>query len=117
MESRTLKKSRFILAGLAAVLWLVPGQRALASCGSEHCPLDMGGEYGAGRFSFDLSFQYINQDGVQIGTRKASVGELPSPEDEVRTRNEMISARGAFRVSERLRVSAETPWVDRLHEH
>lgn len=102
----------------AAVPALVAPPRAGASCGSASCPLD-GSAYGAPRraFSFDLSFQTIDQDRLKTGTRGAQVGALASPEDEVRTLNRSVTARAVASLSPRWTLSASVPYVHRLHRH
>ena len=65
-----------------------------ASCGSATCPLDLNAlnRPGAGGFTLDLSFDYIDQNRPRIGTRSAHVGELHDEHhDEVRTINRTTS--------------------------
>ena len=72
---------------------LLAPARAQASCGSSSCPLDLHALEGieTGKFSLDLSLQYIDQDRPRIGSRGAAVGALPSDHDEIRTINRLTA--------------------------
>jgi hypothetical protein len=103
---------------LAIVLALAGGSRARASCGAENCPLDMrSGRGGVGAFSLDLTWQYVRQDQVRVGTRAGVVGQLPSPENEVSTLSRVTSLLARAEVWKRLSLSATLPFVDRTHRH
>jgi hypothetical protein len=69
------------------------------------------------QFTFDVSFQYIDQDQVRIGRDRGEVGEIPSDHDEVRTVNRGVSLLGNYAPSDRLVLSAIVPFVSRFHEH
>jgi hypothetical protein len=99
-----------------AALWLLPSG-AFASCGSEHCPIDLGMLWEHSLLTFDLSQQYIDQNQPRVGTRDAAVGALPGPEDEVRTVNRITTARAVYQPSDRWSVTASLPFVSRYHEH
>jgi hypothetical protein len=90
---------------------------ALASCGSEHCPIDLGMLWEHSSLVFDLSQQYIDQDQPRVGTHDAVVGAIPSPEDEIRTVNRITTARAIYQPSPRWTVTAGLPYVSRFHEH
>ena len=108
----------FAIAAVAVAALGLPSARALASCGSDTCPLDLLGHRGMlGRLTFDVSYQYSQMDQVKIGTRKASVGELPSHDDEVETASNSVVFAGAARVNDRFSVSGSIPYVDRTHSH
>lgn len=105
---------------LALLLFsLLAAGGAEASCGSSSCPLDLHALQGVemGKFSLDLSLQYIDQDQPRIGSRRASVGELPSDHDEVRTINRLTSLQLGYNVSTRLQLSASLAYVSRSHDH
>jgi hypothetical protein len=70
-----------------------------------------------GRIAIDLSYQFIDQDQVRVGTRRSTVGALPSPEDEVQTVSRILTVRGQASVSDRFGLSASLPFVDRTHRH
>jgi hypothetical protein len=99
-----------------AALGLLPSA-ALASCGSDHCPIDPGLLWERSLLSFDLTQQYIDQNQPRVGTHDASVGAIPSEEDEVRTLSRITTARAVYRPSERWSVVAALPFVSRYHEH
>ncbi len=104
--------------GLVLALALLLPAPIRASCGAQSCPLDLHGGHGAdGPFSLDLSWQYVRQDQVRVGTREGTVGELPSPEDEVSTVSRVSSAMARLAIAERWSVSATLPFVQRTHEH
>ncbi|HKO02089.1 MAG TPA: hypothetical protein VJ032_10370 [Thermoanaerobaculia bacterium] len=91
-----------------------------ASCGSATCPLDLNAlnRPGAGGFTLDLSFEYIDQNRPRIGTRSAHVGELHDEHhDEVRTINRTTSLLLRYGVNDRLQFSAAMPFTSRSHEH
>jgi hypothetical protein len=91
---------------------------ARASCGAESCPLDLRAAHaGNGPFSFGLTWQYVPQDRVRVGTRPGVVGQLASPEDEVRTVSRVTSAVAHVELSRRWRIEATTPFVERSHVH
>lgn len=104
--------------GLLALFLLVHPATLRASCGAADCPLTLRGPPGAAQpFSFDLSYQYIDQDRIRIGTRSVAVGALPSPEDEVRTIGRTVTALGQVRFSNRLGLTVSLPLIDRSHSH
>jgi len=107
---------RWRVVAMFAVLALLP-QGALASCGSEHCPIDLGMLRERSLLAFDLSQQYIDQDQPRVGTHDAAVGALPSHEDEVRTVNRITTARAVYQPSEHWTITAALPFVSRYHEH
>lgn len=98
---------------------LLAAARAHASCGSSSCPLDLHALEGieTGKFSLDLSLQYIDQDRPRIGSRGAAVGALPSDHDEIRTINRLTALQLGYTVSSRFQVVATLPYVSRSHEH
>jgi hypothetical protein len=110
-------------ASSALLLWLVliaalAPAPARASCGAESCPLDMSASGSMGRrFSFDVAYQYVLQDRVLVGTRRGTVGELSSPEDEVKTESRTINLLGQAQFSARFGATAMLPYIDRVHEH
>ncbi|TMQ56141.1 MAG: hypothetical protein E6K74_00905 [Candidatus Eisenbacteria bacterium] len=104
-----------IVVLLAAVALVPSGARA--SCGSEHCPIDLGMPWERSVLTFDLSQQYIDQDQPRVGTRDAAVGALPSHEDEVRTVNRITTARAVYQPNEKWTITGSLPFVNRYHEH
>lgn len=108
--------SRTLPVVLAIGLLSTAPSAARGSCGAEDCPLDLRGSQGR-RFSFDLNYQYIDQDHIRVGSRSGVVGELPSPEDEVETVSRTVTGLGQARVTERFGLSASLPFIDRRHRH
>jgi len=103
-----------------ALLWAcvlaIPGA-ALASCGAENCPLDHASRWSEAPFSFEVSYQYIDQDQPRVGTDDAAVGAIPRHHDEVRTLNRTTTGRASYRFAGAWSVSAALPYVDRFHAH
>ncbi len=109
----------FLAAALLALSAALGAAGAGASCGAAFCPIDTNAWNlpGTGSWALDLSFQYIDQDQPRIGTRSASVGELPSEHEEVRTINRTASVALRYAPSPRLLLGATLPWTSRFHEH
>jgi hypothetical protein len=99
-----------------AILGLMP-VGAFASCGSEHCPIDLGMLWERSQLTFDLTQQYIDQNQPRVGTHDAAVGAIPAEEDEVRTLSRITTARATYQPSERWSIVASLPFVSRYHEH
>ena len=104
------------IAIFAAFVGLVPAI-ALASCGSDHCPIDLGLLWEHSLLTFDISHQYIDQDQPRVGTSDAEVGAIPSEENEVRTVNRITTARVSYQPSAAWSFMASLPYVSRYHEH
>ena len=105
---------RALLIAAAAVL--LPAV-AFASCGSDHCPIDLGLLWEHSLLTFDVSQQYLDQNQPRVGTRDALVGEIPAEENEVRTVNRITTARVSYQPSPRWSLMASLPYVSRYHEH
>ncbi|MEA2238343.1 MAG: hypothetical protein QOC81_3067 [Thermoanaerobaculia bacterium] len=103
---------------IVGALLLLFALDAGASCGSSSCPIDLHALlFDAGRFSLDLSFQYIDQDQPRIGSRRAHVGEIASDHDEIRTINRLASLQLNYALNERVQLAVTLPYVSRSHEH
>ena len=107
------------LAALATVLsTFLAADAAFASCGAQNCVLDLRGpEESAARYSFDLAYQFVDQDQVRIGTRKGTVGEVAADHNEIETRTESWLMTGRARFGSVLMLTASAPYIDRLHRH
>lgn len=105
---------RLIILAVSLALFPV---RANASCGSEHCPIDLGMLWEQSRLSFDLSQQYIDQNQPRVGTHDAAVGAIPGEENEVRTVSRVTTARVMYQPGGNWSVVASLPFVSRYHEH
>lgn len=67
--------------------------------------------------TFDLRYEYVDQDQPRSGSDKVSVGEIPSHHDEVRTVNRNLIATYSHSFSNGFGVSVVAPVVDRDHAH
>jgi len=103
-----------------ALLWaaaLALPAAAFASCGAENCPLDHASRWSEAPFSFEVSYQYIDQDQPRVGSDDAAVGALPRNHDEIRTLNRATTARATYRFARVWSVSAALPYIERFHAH
>ena len=64
-------------AVLAAAVGLCPAG-AFASCGSDHCPIDLGLLWEHSLLTFDLSQQYLDQNQPRVGSEDSPVGAIPA---------------------------------------
>lgn len=108
---------RFLLLAvfLASIAALLPASSD-ASCGAESCPLDHASRWSEEPFTFELSYQYLDQDQPRAGTEDTDVGTIPRHHDEVRTLNRITTARAAYRTGP-WSLGASLPFVDRYHAH
>src|SRR5258706_8400085 len=107
-----------VVAGALLLLLSFTSGVARASCGSSSCPIDLHAlQFGEGKFSLDLSFQFIDQDQPRIGSRRAQVGAIPSDHDEIRTINRLAALQLNYSLNERFQVGVTLPYVSRSHEH
>jgi len=105
-------------AGALLLLFSFMSQDVSASCGSSSCPIDLHSlQFGDGKFSLDLSFQYIDQDQPRIGSRRAAIGAIASDHDEIRTINRLAALQLNYSLSERFQMGVTLPYVSRSHEH
>lgn len=104
------------IAVVLAIACLGP-RAALASCGSESCPLDHSGRWAHSPFTFNVSFQYIDQDQPRLGTEDVTVGAAPSHHDEVRTVNRTTTFSAAYQGVPSWYFAASIPYTNRYHEH
>lgn len=91
---------------------------ARANCGAENCPLNPQGLEGSGRaWSFDLGYQYIDQDRRWNGSHETSEAEPQGHVTELftRTKSWTLNARG--QVLPGLRLTAMLPYIQREHAH
>jgi hypothetical protein len=109
---------RQVIAAAALLLLLLTPEVARASCGSSSCPIDLHAlQFGEGKFSLDLSFQFIDQDQPRIGSRRAQIGAIPSDHDEIRTINRLAALQLNYSLSERFQMAVTLPYVSRSHAH
>ena len=107
------------LYGALFLLFSFTAGSAVASCGSSSCPIDLHALQSGdtGRFSLDLSFQYIDQDQPRIGSRRAHMGEIASDHDEIRTINRLATLQVSYAMNDRFQIALALPYVSRSHEH
>jgi hypothetical protein len=107
------------IVGVLTLCFCIVAGPVQASCGSSSCPIDLHALQfvDAGRFSLDLSFQYIDQDQPRIGSRRAQVGAIASDHDEIRTINRLVTLQLTYALNERFQVALTSPYVSRSHEH
>jgi hypothetical protein len=111
------KVSPFLLAWLlVSAAWPA---KVEANCGSTSCPIEIHALplFDPGRFSVDLSFQYIDQDQPMIGSDDAEVGEIPTDHDEVRTLNRVGTVSLDWRLGSQWELGLALPQISRFHEH
>jgi hypothetical protein len=110
---------RHVFAAVALLLlFLFTSQNVSASCGSSSCPIDLHAlQFGDGKFSLDLSFQYIDQDQPRIGSHRAAIGAIASDHDEIRTINRLTTLQLNYSLNERFQMAVTLPYVSRSHEH
>src|SRR4051794_22584246 len=110
---------RHVVVAVALLLLLsLSSEVARASCGSSSCPIDLHAlQFGEGKFSLDLSFQYIDQDQPRIGSQRAPIGAIPSDHDEIRTINRLAALQLNYSLSERFQMAVTLPYVSRSHVH
>lgn len=108
-----------VRAFVCALVFCISIPQAFASCGSASCPLDLHALQSPAErgFTLDLSFQYIDQDQPRIGSRRASIGEIASDHDEVRTINRLAALQLGMPIGERMQLVVSAPFVSRSHEH
>jgi hypothetical protein len=81
-----------------------------ASCGSSSCPIELNALQDFGRYSLDLSYQYIDQDQPH--------GSGVNPEHrEIQTINRLATLLFSYSPSTRLQFSISAPYVSRTHKH
>ena len=108
---------RFLLAALA----MSAMAEAAASCGSAFCMINTNwnaqGQWTEPGARFDLRFEYIDQDQLRAGNKKAGIGEFARDHDEIRTINRNWFGTFDYTFSNDWGVSATLPVVSRFHHH
>ncbi len=102
---------------ISLFLFLLAPAAARASCGSESCPLDHAGRWGSTPLTFEISYQYVDQDQPRVGRDDAAPGAIPRHHDELRTVNRVTTARATYRFAEAWSFGAAFPFIDRYHAH
>lgn len=108
------------LAVLAAACTALPSA-AFASCGAAFCSVNTNWATESAAIeagsSFDLHYEYIDQNEPRSGTRRVGVGEIPHHHDEVRTLNRNLVATYNRNFESGWGLSVTAPLVDRDHQH
>jgi hypothetical protein len=109
-----------IFASAAALAALLPSL-ASASCGAAFCTVNTNWtsqsalvEAGS---TFDLRYEYINQDQPFAGSDKIAVGQIKHHHDEVSTMNRNVVATYSRSFGENWGVAVTVPLADRDHLH
>jgi hypothetical protein len=91
---------------------------ANASCGSATCPLNNHRYLTAGWLSLGLTYEYINQDQIYVGSSLSYVGAIQNGHhDEVQTLNERNVFQLQYGVSDVLGLNIALPFIHREHYH
>jgi hypothetical protein len=94
---------------------------ARAGCGSAFCAVNTDwasqGEWTEAGGKVDLHYEFIDQDQPRHGAEKVAVGEVPLPDDEVRTINRNWVGQFDYNFNAHWGLSASLPLISRDHEH
>lgn len=90
-----------------------------ASCGSSSCPIETLSleSRNKGWFRVGYEFEYIDQDQLMEGTKKAHAHGGHSHHDEVYTVNRIHRLTGSYGFTDRLSADVTLPFVSRSHQH
>ena len=106
---------------LLAALALGAATDAAASCGSAFCMINTNwsvqGQSTEPGARLDLRFEYIDQNQLRAGTKKAGIGEFPRDHDEIQTINRNWFGTFDYAFNHDWGVSAALPVVNRFHHH
>jgi len=92
-------------------------ENIFGSCGSSSCPLFISNPTTKGYFSIGLSYEYIYQNQVYVGTNKSFVGAIPEDHDEVSTLNQTTAITLGYAAFDFLRFDLSVPFIHREHSH
>ena len=92
-------------------------ENIFGSCGSSSCPLFISNPLSKGHFSLGLSYEYIYQDQIYVGTNKSFVGAIPEDHDEVSTLNQTTAITFGYAAFNFLRFDLSLPFIHREHSH
>ena len=115
-----LRRTLVSIVTIMALASIVPGGVACAraSCGAESCPLDNSAFGARGRrWSFEVSYQFVDQDRVRVGIEPGSLAEAYAHGGEVRTVSHVTTTKAYLSLSPALLVSASLQMIDRMHRH
>lgn len=113
-----MKTTRLLL--IAAAIGAIPSL-SFASCGAAFCTVNSSwttdSAMAEGGSSFDLRYEYIQQDQPRTGTDNIAVGQIHHHHDEVSTTNRNLVATYSHTFASGWGVSVTAPIVDRNHTH
>lgn len=115
--------SHFGITTLLLGIAIAASRPAAANCGAEGCPLAARGpETVAGRFSFGLRHQFVEQDRLWDGSRRVSAADEHEPgggphEIELLTRTRTWTFDARARLLPLVDLAVSVPYVDRIHRH
>ncbi len=88
-----------------------------ASCGSSNCPLYHFHYSRTGGLYLRISYEYINQDQLYVGTNRSFIGAIPEQHDEVSTLNSLTFLQLQYGISDRLSFGFILPFIHHEHNH
>ncbi len=88
-----------------------------ASCGTFSCPLVKYPVDSDKKLEFGVSYEYIQQDLVYVGSNLSSVGAISQHHDEVKTWNRQTTFSMDYLLDKSSRVRVELPFINKYHEH
>ncbi len=112
-----MKRKNFLLLLFLTFCVGVSIKTAGASCGAAVCPLNTHRGFSKGLLQLQLSHEYINENQINVGSKKSFVGALPNPHDEVQTKNQRALLAAQYGLTRSLGVSVEVPFIIRDHSH
>jgi hypothetical protein len=107
-------KRLVIALGFITLLSAAP---SFASCGSANCPIETQPLNSIGRLSFDLNYQYLDQNTAMIDTHVARVGEVHTHADEIYSRNKITTLGMNWMPRNWMQLGISLPYVERDHFH
>jgi hypothetical protein len=116
-----VNQKKLVVAAILAVGSLVAAPSGYASCGSAICAIntnwDTHGAWSEPGWRLDLRYESIQQNRLQEGRKRISVGEVPRDHDEVETKNENWVAGADYTVNADWGINVQLPVVKRHHLH
>jgi hypothetical protein len=88
-----------------------------ANCGSATCPLNNHHYLRKGWLRLTLTYEYINQDQIYVGTKPSYIGALPSHHDEIQTLNQRNILSIQYGITDAFAIGFEIPFIHRKHSH
>jgi hypothetical protein len=102
---------------ISLLILLITRVYAEPSCGTANCPLFINNPFLKGIFLFGLSYEYIYQDEIFIGSNRSFVGAIPQHHDEVSTLNQLTNFSLGYTFTDFLTFNFNVPFIRREHTH